>query len=107
MNNNPSALPPTDSVEDPMITAMREYGWPPALAKASCDPFFYAAFVEDLGVVIFTDAEHVSPGWVRLMPAEPDHYDSSDIERLPFAFDRGVEVRLSSIKWVADAPWGS
>lgn len=94
-----------DSAEYAIATAMREYGWPPALAKASFDHFIYAAFVEGLGVIVFTDAEYVFPGWVRLTLVELDEFDSYNIKRPPFTFGRGVEVSLSSIKWVADAPY--
>lgn len=100
-----SVIPP----EDPVTKAAREYNWPFALAKASFDHFEYAAFVVNLGVVLFTDVEYVSPEWVMLKLIDPDDYPAhyEKIGKPLCQFPRGIEVRLSDIRWVADAPFGS
>jgi hypothetical protein len=82
---------------------LEKAGWPLFLRKALRDPFDYAACVRGLGIVRFEDVEEAGKGWVRLRGIR--WKDQSD--RLPFPFDRGVEVRLSNIVWVADAPEGS
>jgi hypothetical protein len=86
---------------------------PPALQKALYDHFDYACGVNWGGrvfVIRFEDAT-IRGEWVTL-----DHTDSAslldlqpddDSPRLPYAFPRGLDVRLSDIVWVADAPQGS
>ena len=103
---------------DPIITGHIP-GWPYALVKATMDHFDYAAQIRDLGVVGFHDASDIGDGWVRLEDLfEVDHSkcglrDGSGQLReqwpscLPCPCDRGIEVRLSDILWVADAPHGS
>jgi hypothetical protein len=104
--------------------------WPAALQKAVGDPFVYAMELRSIGVVTFEYAEIMchqhagnaysgvvtvaNPDWVRLKniklynelcgfdPMNPKAADS-DL----FTFERGIEVRVSDILWVADAPWGS
>ena len=78
---------------------------PPALVKAMHDTFQYSMGLRDGSVIDFTDAEAVSPEWVHI----------SNITRHPFGpgagirfnFERGMDIRISEIAWVADAPFGS
>lgn len=86
------------------VRLIEKHGWPSFLAKAAVDPFDYAAYVKDLGIVRFTDAAPAGHGWVRLIL---DNHDTAHNHHLPCPFERGVEVRLSDICWVADAPHGS
>lgn len=104
--------------------------WPPSLQKATCDPFTYAAYIRHVGVVTFEEAElvfvcdwleedpdpdmRVNEEWVHLNAVEfTDQPSGFQGGRLPtegsmsFTFDRGLDVRVSDLVWVADAPWGS
>ena len=81
-------------------------GYPPALAKACCDsPFDYAACLRGGSVIRFDTAEPINEEWVTLFIDEQKSWgiDSG----MPFPFPRGVDVRVSEIVWVADAPEGS
>jgi len=80
---------------------LQNQGWPDTLIKAEVDPFFYLAFVQNLGLVYFTSADYERPGWVHL------NLDGQDRNKLVAPFCRGVDVRLEDIRWVADAPLGS
>ena len=80
--------------------------YPPALAKACEDSFDYALGLVGGEVIFFARAEPINETWVHL----------DDVTRGPTAlrddnqqatFDRGLDVRLDSIVWVADAPHGS
>ena len=93
--------------------ALVDAGWPPALIKAVNDPFDYAMKLKD-GTTIFF--EYVEPNgkhnewvWVRLSDLHRggDVYARSFNHTVKIGQDRGLEVRLSEIVWVADAPFGS
>lgn len=85
---------------------------PAALIKACCDEFTYAMRLRSGEVIQFNSASW-APGsqWVQIQQigsVRPDrdialHRFSSDA----MSFDRGMDVRISDIVWVADAPWGS
>jgi hypothetical protein len=82
--------------------------YPEALVKASCDEFDYMLRLATGEVWTFTSCE-IDGGWVHLKFAGLSdglwrgRFEES--ERPPF--DRGVDVRLDQIVWVADAPFGS
>lgn len=82
-------------------------GLPAALVKALSDPFQYACGLKDGTVFLFSGAqwEEGSP-WVHLDPCDWDGDEIGD-RRLPCSFERGIDVRLSEVAWVADAPFGS
>lgn len=83
-----------------------EYKWPPALVKAIGDPFDYALRLTTGEVWRFREATYLSPDWVRI--EEFDDSNTADDQALPvMPFHRGVDVRVSEIVWVADAPHGS
>lgn len=75
--------------------------WPPALIKAMHDPFYYQ-------VKLLTGEEW----YIESAQYLNDHYACLKILRewrganIP-QFDRGVEVRVSNIAWIADAPKGA
>ena len=84
--------------------------YPMTLRKACGDEFWYAACIEGFGVISFQSADPIDPDWVLLHEVamerdiktkEPSTGGSA------MNFDRGLEVRVSSIIWLADAPWGS
>ena len=77
-----------------------------ALAKACQDNYFdYALKLRTGEVIRFTGARLISPGWVHL-DVMPKHSQPEDM-RLPYPADRGVDVRLTDVVWVMDAPEGS
>lgn len=87
----------------------QNYGWPPALVKATSDHFCYALGLRSGDIIEFTDAKVISNDWVHL-----ETMAGSDFEAyLQFGqsrlsgqsvFGRGIDVRVSEIVWVADSP---
>lgn len=77
-------------------------GLPAALSKAVSDnPFQYALMLRDGTIIEFAGATLPSDGWILL--------DEPKIVNRGYeaCFDRGLEVRLAEIVWVADTPHGS
>ena len=75
---------------------------PEALAKAVSDnPFQYALMLRDGTIIEFEGATLPSAGWILLdRPKIVNRgYDA--------CLERGIEVRIEDIVWVADAPHGS
>jgi hypothetical protein len=81
--------------------------WPRALTKAASDYFTYALGLRNGTVIRFSEATPTAGGfWVWLK--EPDILSGpGNVPSCGFSFDRGLEVRVEEIAWVADAPWGS
>ena len=96
--------PPTEpSYPNPM-------SYPPALAKACVDPFDYAMGLRNGSVLFFEHAVAVSRTWVTIMGVKqgpPAVLDDGTPDRNNAIFGRGLDVRVSQIAWVADAPYGS
>lgn len=89
-------------------------GIPDALSKAMGDPFVYALGLRNGQVIAFESARLSNDGlWVHLTPYDgyglQVHSDGScyPMTGVTMPFERGLDVRLSEIIWVADAPWGS
>lgn len=80
---------------------------PPALCKALDDqPWEYAMGLRDGRVLYFQGAELLKGGkWVHL--PGPDEKYTLEVSGVTHSFDRGLDVRISDIMWVADAPDGS
>lgn len=77
-----------------------------ALAKAcNDDNFDYALKLRTGEVVRFVGARVLSSGWVRVYLDEHKRWDTAN--PFPFKADRGVDIRISEIVWVMDAPDGS
>jgi len=74
--------------------------YPPALAKAVNDPFDYALMLTNGLMYEFSDAVVIDKDWVRI------HTKQETMTRR-FCFDRGLEIQIKNIMWVADAPHGS
>lgn len=70
--------------------------WPPALIKATMDEFTYSLKLNSGDIFIFTSADYLNDDFVRL----------NNIKNSDKTFNRGVEIRVSEIDWVADAPHG-
>ena len=80
---------------------------PQSLIKACFDPFFYALGLTSGKVIEFVEAD-IWGEWVTLRGWSDDHGDNP-FEK-PFCgymFHRGIDIRLDSIVWCADAPNGS
>lgn len=90
-------------------------GYPDALAKAVFDQSFdYALRLRTGEMIEFVGATPRPGGWVYLNVEY--HYDpvsrthskgQHQTAKHPYLFARGVDVRVSDIVWVADAPNGS
>lgn len=85
---------------------------PPALVKSCFDEFDYALGLRDGTIIYFSYAEFDTevPEWVHLIehPMYEEAYANRlGRRRLPVSFLRGLDVRLTEIAWVADAPFGS
>lgn len=79
----------------------------PALAKACMDSFDYALKLRSGEVVRFTDATCHANGWITLQGVEQCDPALTVEQELPFPAPRGVDVRLTDVIWVMDAPCGS
>lgn len=82
--------------------------YPAALVKASCDPFDYALGLKHGEIIRFSEAS-IDGDWVHLnVDRIYDDEEPNPIKRLTgLCFARGIDVRISEIAWVADAPEGS
>ena len=85
--------------------------WGNVIAKACCDDFYFAMGLKTGATVYFGSAKvngdwvhlnsvNTSGGWAGLNGTQL--LDNRDRE-----FDRGMDVHISAIAWVADAPHGS
>ena len=80
--------------------------YPPSLLKACCDEFEYACRLATGETVYFTHAT-ISGDYCTLIGVESAAQLTYADQKLPHPFPRGLEVRVSSIVWCADAPNGS
>jgi hypothetical protein len=76
-----------------------------ALSKSCADPFDYALKLKTGEVVMFTEARVLNNEWIHLTLKPYD--EQPDKNRVPYPADRGMDVRISEIVWVMDAPNGS
>ena len=79
------------------------------LIKSMMDPFDYALKFRSGEIVRFECADAIGGGWVRLTLKywdDPSMGVGKD-DRIAFPAPRGVDVRISDIDWVMDAPMGS
>lgn len=84
-------------------------GYPTMLAKACTDAFDYCLKLKNGDLIRFAEAKAISPEWVLIkeLDLRRSHFQSPNIYDNAFLFDRGIEVRISEIVWIADAPSGS
>lgn len=78
----------------------------PALCKALGDYFDYALGLRNGQVIRFQEASLRSGGkWLHLAGSD----EKADLKFFgaEYNFPRGIDIRLSDIMWVADAPEGS
>lgn len=77
------------------------------LLKAAVDPFDYAFGLKSGAVIKITCANiDIKGDWV-IFPTPCIEESTLYMRDMNRAFDRGLQVRLSEIVWVADAPNGS
>lgn len=77
-----------------------------ALSKACMDdPFDYALKLRTGEVIAFSGASVLNAEWVHL--SVKHRSEQPDENGLPYPAERGMDVRLSDIVWVMDAPNGS
>ena len=79
-----------------------------ALVKSLCDPFSYAIKLRTGEIIYYEEARIIKPRkeFLHLRGAKWDdetHEKSWHEEEFP----RGIDVRISDIVWVKDAPFGS
>lgn len=80
--------------------------YPPSLLKAVNDDFDYALRLKTGEIIRFSSAE-ICGDYVVL---KGQYYGDSKMvtgKGVDFTFDRGIDVRLDSIVWCADAPNGT
>ena len=94
-----------DGIENTTVKDYESFVGSAALAKACIDEFDYALKLRTGEVVYFEFARVLNKEWVHLTlkPRE----DQPTANRIAYPADRGVDVRLSDIVWVMDAPNGS
>lgn len=81
--------------------------YPASLIKAACDPFDYALGLNDGTIIRFSEAEFHGK-WVTILGQQDGHGDHPfETEIYGFRFHRGLDIRLDTISWCADAPEGS
>jgi hypothetical protein len=99
------------STQDADLT---QSGWPPALIKAVNDPYDYALRLKDGTLIFFEYAVPMGEynEWVSIH--FQDIHKGGEVWEWSFNHrfniggnDRGLQVRVSEIVWVADAPYGS
>ena len=79
--------------------------YPPALKKACVDSFHFVMKLRGIDhLLFFTDAEEVNEDWVHVTL---DELSRVEAHKRGLNFERGVDVRVSEIQWVVDAPFGS
>jgi len=76
-----------------------------ALSKACDDPFVYAMKLRTGEVLKFECAKMLNREWVHVTLHSV--VNQPEENRIAYPADRGVDVRLSDIVWVMDAPEGS
>jgi hypothetical protein len=80
--------------------------YPDALIKACFDPFTYVLQIRSGQIIAFESAS-INGDWVHLTRPGHTSFDFARPYDLKFPCPRGIDVRLSEIVWVADAPNGS
>ena len=99
-----------ETFEQECDRACVEQNMPRAVEKALHDPFDYALMLKNGTLIRFQEASMVrDTDWVRLSWEDDGVFGVQKESRrpIPFPCPRGIDVRISEILWVADAPGGS
>ena len=91
--------------KDIQVRLIKILNFSAALAKACVDPFDYAMKLRTGEVIDFSFATILNKEWVHLDINPMDEQPKEN--RIAYPAERGVDVRLSDIVWVMDAPRGS
>lgn len=88
---------------------VQEFGYPPALAKACIDnPFDYAMCLIDGTVWMVSGVRAINKDFVHIDKENFESIYANAKSGAPkYPFERGVDVRVDCIMWIADAPNGS
>lgn len=87
---------------------MNEFGYPPSLAKACFDNAFdYALCLIDGTVWRVSGVRAISRDYVQINKADFNTLSGDKHDKPKYPFERGVDVRVDCIMWIADAPEGS
>lgn len=78
-----------------------------ALQKSTCDSFEYALRLRTGEMIVFGESTYVSGDWIHLENATAVHSLRGPSPDAKSYFPRGIDVRISDIVWVMDAPFGS
>ena len=88
--------------------------WPPFLEKGCDDCFDYYAYIEGFGHIFYSSCTSINGGtWVRFDGITrhncraPEARDDHGNTPPKVTFERGLEVPVSRVICVADAPFGS
>lgn len=86
-----------DNINELLLEKLK-WSWPPALIKALVDPFYYEVKLHTGEQWYIKSAQYLNDDYACLT-LHPDW------SKAPY-FERGVEVRISNIAWIADTPKG-
>lgn len=79
--------------------------WPPSLVKAVGDNWDYAMGLMDGSTLLFSQVSpHASGEWLHLDDPRPQ---TGPLASLTISWERGMDIRLTQVAWVSDAPFGS
>jgi hypothetical protein len=77
--------------------------WPSVLTKAIIDEWMYMVKLKTGEMYAFERAHYVNDEFVRIDVSYLDEpYTEHGLEQPKIFFDRGMEIRVSDIVWVAD-----
>jgi hypothetical protein len=74
------------------------------LIKAAVDEFDYAMGLADGTIIRFRLLQIVADGWVHI---KPENIDRDEPCKIPYILERGIDINIRQIMWIADAPNGS
>lgn len=79
--------------------------YPKALIKACSDEFTYALGLVSGAVIVFGSAE-INGDWVHLSDIDDNFTTLANPSNYCVFMDRGIDIQISHILWVVDAPNG-
>lgn len=90
----------------PLCIACQER-YPAALIKATWDHFDYALGLRN-GMVLRFEQARIAGAWLHLRGVSEWTSGENNLRvQTGYSFDRGIDIRLDDVLWVADAPQGS
>jgi hypothetical protein len=96
----------TNYEEDEETTRLKSHLGSEDLVKACQDEFTYALKTKTGDVFFFRSAKVIGLDWIHITLLH--HSDlMGQVQPFTFCAERGVDIRISEIVWVIDAPFGS